>query len=244
MEQADWFEEWFSSPYYKILYQNRDESEAKQFVESLLEHLQPPKGSKMLDIACGEGRYSVILEEHGNDVIGIDLSHESIEVAKSYENEHLHFYVHDMRLPLHINYFDYSFNFFTSFGYFAHDRDNVLAAKSFAKGLKKDGILVVDYLNRDFVINNMLPEDTIHRGSYAFNIKKRIERNHIIKEISFLDADNNPKKFREEVAAFSLSEFEQIFEKANLKLVQTFGDYQLNEFDPMKSPRLIMMFKK
>src|ERR1700761_2297077 len=123
MEHTDWFENWFGSPFYKILYQNRDELEAQAFVETLIDYLQPFPGSRMLDIACGEGRYAVQLAEKNYDVTGIDISRISIEKAKAYEDEHLHFFVQDMRFPFYINYFDYAFNFFTSFGYFTHTRD-------------------------------------------------------------------------------------------------------------------------
>src|SRR5579872_2594668 len=120
----DWYKNWFDSPFYKILYQNRDEIEAQEFVETLLTYLQPQPGSAMLDIACGEGRFAKQLAEHGYDVTGIDISNESIEIAQAFESEYLHFFTHDMRFPFYINYFDYAFNFFTSFGYFTHDRDH------------------------------------------------------------------------------------------------------------------------
>ncbi len=244
MQDIDWFESWFGSPYYKILYQNRDELEAQAFVEKLLQYLQPLPFSRMLDIACGEGRFAVQLAEHGYDVTGIDLSHPSIEKATAYENEHLQFYVHDMRFPFYINYFDFAFNFFTSFGYFAHDRDHLMAAKSFAASLKKDGLLVIDYLNREYILERMKPAETVQRGSYAFDIQKRLERNHIIKDISFTDADNKHRHYSESVAAFTLADFVTMFRQAKLSLVGTFGDYQLNPYHPLDSPRMIMIFKK
>jgi len=243
-QQADWFESWFGSPYYHILYQNRDEQEAQSFIEKLLNHLQPPANSKMLDIACGDGRHAVQLADHGYNVTGIDLSHLSIEKAKASENDHLEFHVHDMRMPFYINYFDYAFNFFTSFGYFEHDRDHLLAAKAFAGALKKGGTLVVDYLNRDYVLKGLVAEDTTQRGSYTFHIKRRLERNHIIKDISFADADHKQRHYTESVAAFGLQDFLEIFNKTGLTLVETFGDYSLNPYDAQQSPRLIMIFKK
>ncbi len=244
MPQTDWFESWFGSPYYHILYQNRDEQEARSFIEKLLNHLQPDIDCRMLDIACGDGRHAVQLAEHGYDVTGIDLSHLSIEKAKAHEDERLHFYVHDMRMPFYINYFNYAFNFFTSFGYFEHDRDHLLAAKSFASSLKKDGILVIDYLNTQQVINNLIPEDTVRRGSYTFHITRRIERKHILKEIDFLDADHKRRHYMESVAAFTLEDFIEMFKIAGLELVETFGDYLLNKYDEQTSPRLVMIFKK
>jgi SAM-dependent methyltransferase len=240
----DWYKNWFGSPYYKILYQNRDELEAQAFVEHLLNYLQPPKGSMMLDIACGEGRFARQLADRGYEVTGIDISLASIEAAKAFETDRLHFFVQDMRMPFHINLYDYAFNFFTSFGYFAHDRDHALAAKSFAGALKPNGILVVDYFNYEQVLANIVPEETVQRGSYSFNITRRIERNHIIKEISFQDADHRERRYCESVAGFSLSDFNKLFRAAGMSLVGTFGDYRLNPYDPISSPRLIMVFKK
>ncbi len=244
MKKKDWYENWFNSAYYKILYRDRDELEAEQFVETLVDHLQPIPGSRMLDIACGEGRYARQLAGHGFDVTGIDIAYTGILKAQEYEHERLHFHVHDMRFPLYINYFDYAFNFFTSFGYFTSDRDHLMAAKSFAAGLKEDGLLVIDYLNAPYVLDNLVPHETVMRDGYAFDITRRVEGKHIVKDIRFADREGMPIHYAERVAAFTLSDFLAIFKKAGLSLSGTYGDYRLNNYDPAESERLIMMFKK
>lgn len=244
MKKKDWYENWFSSPYYRVLYRDRDELEAEQFVETLIEHLQPMPGSRMLDIACGEGRYANQLAGHGFDVTGIDLAYHSIAKAKELGKDNLHFYVHDMRFPFYINYFDYAFNFFTSFGYFATERDHVMAAKSFAAGLKKDGLLVVDYLNADHVLENIVPEDQVIRDNITFDIRKSVENKHIVKNIHIKDEFGADHYYAERVAAFTLPDFLDIFKKAGMKLVGTYGDYELGAYDPATSRRLIMIFKK
>jgi len=243
-ETKAWFENWFDSPYYPILYNNRNIREAALFVENLMKHLNPPVPSRILDIACGEGRFSQQLEKFGHDVIGIDLAKTGIDKARLMENDHLHFYVHDMRFPFYINFFDYTFNFFTSFGYFEHNRDHLLAAKSFSSSLKPGGILVVDYLNKTKAINDLIPEEIIQRGNLNFHIEKYIERDNIIKEISLTDENGIDHHFKEQVAAFGLAEFIHLFEQTKMELVETFGDYELKAFDENNSPRLIMIFKK
>jgi len=243
-EQVDWFESWFGSPYYHILYEHRDELEAQAFVEELIGYLQPLPQSSMVDIACGEGRYSIQLAGHGFDVTGIDLSYASIEKAKKSERENLQFLVHDMRFPFYINYFDYAFNFFTSFGYFATQRDHAMAAKSFARGLKKGGILTIDYLNREYALSNLNPEETVQRGRFEFQLRRQLENGHFVKDIFFHDSENRERHYRESVAAFTLADFIQMFKKAGLSLIGTFGDYQLNTYHPLDSPRMIMIFKK
>ncbi|MBS1615685.1 MAG: class I SAM-dependent methyltransferase [Bacteroidetes bacterium] len=244
MSDANWFERWFGSPYYSILYQHRDELEAEEFVANLIRYFNPQPGSRMFDIACGEGRFAIELADQGFDVTGIDLSHRSILKAKESEQENLHFYVHDMRMPLYVNYFDYAFNFFTSFGYFAYMRDHQLAAKSFAKGLKKGGTLVLDYLNSERAMRRMKAEDSITREGYTFHIRKRIEEGHFLKEISFTDANGQTRNYTERVAAFGLNDFEHLFQNAGMTLAATFGNYHLDAFDADESPRLIMVFKK
>jgi len=244
MEHIDWFENWFASPYYNILYQNRDIKEAQAFVDTLVHYLKPPAGCRMLDIACGEGRYAIQLADKGYEVTGIDLSHTSILKAQKSESEHLHFYVHDMRFPFYINYFDYAFNFFTSFGYFDTRLDHVNAAKSFAAAIKKDGTLVIDYLNKTFVLSCYKPEDTVERGGYTFHIKKHCDKGHIVKEISFIDSGNKQRNYTEHVATFTLADFISIFSEAGLTLTHTFGDYNLSAYDEASSPRMIMLFTK
>ena len=127
-----WYKDWFNSVFYHKLYFERDQKEAKEFIQRLIHFLEPQSNARMLDVACGRGRYSLILAEMGYDVTGIDISFDSIRYAKQFEKENLSFYQHDMRLPFWINYFDHAFNFFTSFGYFATRREHDDAMRTIA----------------------------------------------------------------------------------------------------------------
>ena len=84
----------------------------------------------------GRGRHSRFLASKGFDVTGIDISFDSIAYAKQFEAENLHFYQNDMRLPFCIKYFDYDFNLFNSFGYFATNRENDDAIRTISTSLK------------------------------------------------------------------------------------------------------------
>src|SRR3954470_11771431 len=99
MKNAEWYVDWFNSPYYHLLYKNRDHREANFFIDNLCRDLQLKPQAKIWDLACGKGRHSIALNEKGFDVTGTDLSQNSIHDAKNSENENLHFEVHDMRTP-------------------------------------------------------------------------------------------------------------------------------------------------
>lgn len=238
-----WYQNWFNSPYYHILYHQRNDNEAEFFIDNLLAYLKPSADSKLLDIACGRGRHSVYLNKKGFDVTGIDLSYANIKYALRFENEKLHFFVHDMRYLFYINYFDLGFNLFTSFGYFNTEKDHINALKAFSKSLKKNGMLVLDYFNSEKILRNLVGTEVKHIDGIDFYISKKIVDGKIIKMINF---EHKKRKFsyQEEVKAFSLADFERMFEHSGFKIFHYFGDYALNEFDAEKSDRLIFICKK
>jgi len=159
----NWFAEWFDSKYYHILYQHRDYAEAQLFMDNLVAHLDVPPHATIWDLACGKGRHSIYLAEKGFDVTGTDLSVQSITAAREFEHTHLSFFQHDMRDGFRINYFDYVFNLFTSFGYFDNDKDDLKVLKNIAKSLKNKGVFVMDFLNVHHVTANLVPKEHQHQ---------------------------------------------------------------------------------
>jgi SAM-dependent methyltransferase len=241
----NWFEDWFNSPHYHRLYQHRDTKEAALFINNLIEHLAPKQDALMLDIACGKGRHALQLAEKGFDVTGIDLSEESINEALKMESERLHFYKHDMRLPFWINYFDYAFNFFTSFGYFNTKREDVNAIRSISQSLKSKGILVMDYINVTFAINNLEKETNKIIDNTTYHISRWHDERFIYKKITVEDdALHENLSFTERVAIFNLDSFTELFSAQGLTIKEVYGDYNFTSFDEMKSPRLIMIAEK
>ncbi len=97
----EWFEDWFDSKYYHLLYQNRSETEAVDFVEKIVMHFKLQTGMRLLDLACGKGRHAIAFAKHHLDVTGLDLSAESIALASKHEHENLHFYVQVLQIKLY-----------------------------------------------------------------------------------------------------------------------------------------------
>jgi len=245
MEDSPWFKDWFNSPYYHLLYFNRDEKEAANFIDKLINYLNPPKGSLMLDVACGKGRHSIHLEGKGFDVTGIDLSEDSIEEALRFQTDTLHFYRHDMRLPFWINYFDYAFNFFTSFGYFKTRREHDNAIRTIAQSLKSGGCFVMDYLNVHYAEDHLVHQFDKEVDGINFFITKWFDETHFYKKITVEDeALQEPLIFTEKVAKFSLGDFTEMFAFQGLMIDEVFGDYNFADYHVRKSPRLIMVARK
>lgn len=245
MAEKEWYKGWFSSSFYHKLYFERDEEEAQQFIHRLLELLKVEPGSRILDVACGRGRHSRFLAGQGFDVTGIDLSFESIEYAKQFETEALHFYQHDMRMPMWINYFDYAFNFFTSFGYFATSRENDDAVRTIATSLRPGGQVLFDYLNVHYVEEHLVHNEIKEVNGTRYEIHRWIEQDHIYKKIIITDPTlEQPREFTEKVAKLSLGDFTDMLCLQDLQVVDVFGDYELSAYDVRKKPRMIVLARK
>jgi SAM-dependent methyltransferase len=240
-----WFKDWFNTPYYHQLYFKRDETEAAAFIDKLIERLNPLPNALMLDVACGKGRHSIHLASKGFDVTGIDLSIDSIAEALESETDKLHFFTHDMRLPFWINYFDYAFNFFTSFGYFNTQREHDNAIRTIAQSVKKDGTFVLDYLNVQYAEDKLIASSQKQIDESIFTITKWHDPTHFYKKISVQAPElTTPIEYTEKVAKFSLANFTEMFAKQNIHIQEVFGSYSFDEYDEKKSPRLLMIAKK
>lgn len=243
MKNSDWFESWFDTAYYHILYKNRDNREAEAFIGNLVDYIQLPQNSYVLDLACGKGRHSITLFTHGYKVLGVDLSHQSIDFAERLSNENLKFRVHDMREVIPGEQFDAVFNLFTSFGYFDSSEDNKRVLKAVYQMLKPGGILLIDFMNASKVIANLVEEETKTVDGISFTISRKYDGQHIFKYIQF-EAEGKQHKYMERVQALKLPDFEQLLDACGFDLIRTFGDFDLGAFHETTSNRLILLARK
>jgi SAM-dependent methyltransferase len=241
----NWYANWFNSHYYHILYNNRDEKEAEFFIDNLIKRLNLVTPSKLIDIACGKGRHATYFNTKGFDVTGVDLSQNSIEhaIRQSIKKKNLTFKVHDMRELYKANHFDVATNLFTSFGYFEDETDEQKAINSISQSLKANGLLIIDFMNVNKVVDNLVVKEQKIIQSITFNIKRKVEDHYIIKDIEILDS-NKKYEFQEKVKALNLDRFTTFVNEAGLKIIDIFGNYSLDRFDTKKSNRLILICKK
>ena len=240
-QTTNWFESWFDTEYYHILYKERNDEEAQLLMDNLTHYLNLPEEAKILDLACGKGRHAIYLNSLAYDVTGADLSENSIAEASKFTNDKLHFKVHDMREPFEEKY-DAIFNLFTSFGYFDDDADNYKTIKAIHNSLTETGFAVIDFMNVDYVLGNLVPNEIKTVDGIDFHIKRYLKDGHIYKEIDFEDKGKT-FHFTEKVQALRLADFEQMMEEAGIFLLDIFGDYKLRKFYKTQSERLIMIFK-
>lgn len=239
-----WFYQWFGTPYYKLLYQNRNEEEAHAFIDKLVGFLHLQQGNRIVDVGCGQGRHAIYLSQKGFDVVGLDVVPENIEQAGKNENKHLHFEVQDMRLPFRVRDFNVAVNLFTSFGYFDSEEEDMATLQNIHDCLAPNGIFVQDFMNAGCILKgHMIPTQHVERRGVSFCINKHVHDKEIIKDIEVTDREKH-MHFQERVKLLTLRDFERYYARTGFRIKHVFGNYRLESFEPKSSDRLIMISER
>jgi len=229
-----WFHEWFGEEYL-ALYSHRDDDEAKQQVAFFKEHCGAVRGP-LLDLACGKGRHIAELRAAGYDAFGCDLSFILLLTGRA-EYGALPVARADMRaLPFCTASFAGLVNFFTSFGYFATEEENVRVVQEMGRVLEKGAVFLFDYLNLHRELETLVQREV--RGDVS------IERWFDVKDRSFNKRITiGQKRYLERVHGYDLDEISMMFTSAGLMIHGAFGDFLGAPFEK-SSPRLIVVGTK
>jgi 2-polyprenyl-3-methyl-5-hydroxy-6-metoxy-1,4-benzoquinol methylase len=244
--QNEWYKDWFSSKYYLDVYNHRNEKDADEIVNLILSQINLKENSNILDAACGVGRHAVKFAEKKFNLTAFDLSTNLLNIGincAKQKNLNINFLVSDLR-NFYINKkFDLIANLFTSFGYFETDVENFKFVENAYKMLNSNGYYVLDFLNREYLIKNLVPFSEKNIDGKIISEFRRIENERVIKEIKISNSGED-YNFSESVRLYSYSELIQKFSQIGFKVFKTFGDYSGNKFNEKESQRCIIIFQK
>jgi SAM-dependent methyltransferase len=150
---------------YLYFYEAMLSERTQEDVDTVVELLELPAGSEILDCPCGHGRIANALAERGFRVSGLDASELFLERARAdaAERDVDVEYVHgDMRdLPWSAR-FAAVVNWFTSFGYFSDD-ENKLVLRQFHDALEPGGRLVIETQSITRILLSPQPQHWVER---------------------------------------------------------------------------------
>jgi len=242
----EWFKQWFNSKEYLNVYRHRDKKDAKELLHLVLDNINSSNVRTVLDMAAGHGRHAIILARKGFKVTAVDLSEMLLNIArKNAEKDNLEIeFVHsDIRQFNPDKKFDLIINLFTSIGYFDSDEENFHILNKAYDLLADKGYFVLDYMNKNFVRNTLVPftVDTIDKGTITQN--RFIKNERVIKEI-IIEKERSTEKYYESVRMFSYEELTGTMKNIGFKVLHTFGDFLGNPFELENSPRIIIISHK
>ena len=148
-----------TSESYKDLLAAHDETYLRHYVELVVRH--SPISSKILDLGCGNGISSRLLNQAGFEVVGTDISPLFLEGARNWENPKLQYQVCDV---LELPFADESFDVISSNELVEHLPDVETALSEMVRVVRKGGKVVISGPNLCSPITPFLDWFRLMRG--------------------------------------------------------------------------------
>jgi SAM-dependent methyltransferase len=230
-----WYQEWFGEEYLE-LYAHRDEDEARRQVAFFRDQCGPIDGP-VLDLACGTGRHMTELQSNGYAPVGCDLSFILLHTGVR-EYGQMPVARADMRhLPFCDGVFAALVNFFTSFGYFSDEEENVQVVREMSRVLAPGAPFLFDYLNIHRELEKLVQRETKETPLGPVRIERWFDPSDrsINKRMTIGD-----RRYLERVRGYDLEEISEMFTVCSLSIERAFGDFAGSRFE-QTSPRLILV---
>jgi SAM-dependent methyltransferase len=233
-----WYQEWFGEEYLE-LYSHRDENEARDQVAFFHEQFGLVDGP-VLDLACGMGRHLQELNALGYQSAGCDLSYTMLRTGVL-EYGRMPVVRADMRhLPFCDGVFAGLVNFFTSFGYFSSEDENLQVVREMSRVLNDGAVFLFDYLNVHRELEKLVQRETRTTPLGEVLIERWYDPfDHSINKRMTI----GEKRYLERVRGYDLDEISGMFASCNLAIRSAFGDFDGSPFT-RTSQRLILVGRK
>jgi len=170
-----WWISFFDLTYARLDLDSIGSEQTRREVGFLIEALELSKDTRIADIGSGLGRHALELARRGFErITGLDNNRiftEESRARAALENLNPRFVNADARDISFREEFDAAYIWMNLLGYFDDPEDNMRILASAARSLKSGGRLLMDLMNRDWVIGNFSPKGC-----------KQIEREYVLEE--------------------------------------------------------------
>lgn len=247
--------EWYLSAFgadYLERYAHRDDDEAARVVNGALARIGSPPAGDALDLCCGGGRHLLALGHAGWRAVGLDLSADLLAAARHAVAPHpLYLMRGDMRaLPFVDGAFDLVTQFFTAFGYFDDDAENLAVFRGVARVVRRGGVYVFDFLSAPQVHAQL--DDHGHRVIESFDGGPRVETHRcispdgkrVVKRVHRVDVDGRATERLESVRLFEPAELRAAMAGAGFSIEHEWGSYDFAPYGGAASSRWMIAARR
>jgi SAM-dependent methyltransferase len=248
--QSPWYESFFGRDYLDVYAYQFSQQRARLEARFVLRALDLGAGHQVLDLCCGQGRHAVELAAAGCAVTGLDLSQEYLDMAQSQARKagvELETVRADMREIPFEGRFDAVVNLFSSFGYLESEQEDAKVLSAVARALKPGGRLLMDLLNREWVITNYEEKDWHEGADGTLYLERRhfdleSSRNHVTFTVITPHGDQR-EIGGHHIRLYTLREMRGLLVSAGLDFERAYGGFEGEDYS-IGSRRMIVIARK
>jgi SAM-dependent methyltransferase len=235
--KKEWFDDdSFWRELYPVMFPQQRFADADEQMAKALA-LTKPSGNRVLDLCCGPGRCSIALAKKGFSVTGVDRSKYLLAKARTKGRAarvKIEWVQKDMRDFVRPGAFALVLSMFTSFGYFADKRDDLIVLQNMFASLEAGGACLIELLGKERLakilqptISSVLPDGT-----------RMVERHEIFDDWTrvrnewMLIRDGKAKSFHFHHTIYSGQELRDLMERAGFVSVKLHGSLSGDEYGP------------
>jgi SAM-dependent methyltransferase len=247
-EMKVWFEdESFWKTFYRYMFSEKQFEKALTQVDQIIQ-LVGFKGTRILDLCCGPGRFTLPLARKGYHVTGVDRTPFLLDKAKKdavAENLDIEFVLQDMRDFVRPNSFEMALSIFTSFGYFDDKDDDLKVLQNIFLSLKPGGFLVLEIFGKECLARTFRDShaEELEDGSVMLQRHEIFENWTRIRNEWILIKGGKARSFRFHHTIYSGQELVDRFEAAGFQEIRVFGNFEGVPYGP-DAERLVVIGQK
>jgi ubiquinone/menaquinone biosynthesis C-methylase UbiE len=222
-----------------------DQNQTARQIQFLKTQLKP--GGCVLDLACGTGRHTILLNAAGFGMVGLDVSLNLLKIAKQ-RDPAIRLVRGDIRfLPFKAAAFCVVISMDTSFGYLSSEEADLQGLVEARRVLRRRGELIVDVFNQSNLMAKYLGKTSLPKLSEYpgfFLQQKRMVSGDGGRLYDFWEVRDKGggavRVFEHSVRLYGRARLERMLEAAGFIVNGVCGGYEGQEYSP-ESSRLIML---
>ena len=218
---------------YDLFMDNVPYEEWCEYIKSLLKEYKIEDGL-VLDLGCGTGKLTRLLEDAGYDMIGIDYSGEMLEIAREHQEEgsNILYLLQDMREFELYGTVRAVVSVCDSMNYITEEEDLLQVFRLVNNYLDPKGLFIFD-LNTVYKYKELIGETTIsenrEEGSFIWDnyYEEEEQINEYDLTLFIKEKDNLYRKYEEThfQKAYTLEKVKELLEKAGMEFVAAYDAF-------------------
>ena len=242
-----WTTRYFDTVYLRRWSLGPPNDEVYRHVDFLLRQLSAVAGETLLDVGCGQGRYSLAFAGRGLRVTGLDSSAVLLCEARrlAVETDTQVNWIHgDMRdIPSTIVY-DYAV-LFDAFGFFDSDQENENVIRRITMVVGMQGRVVLAVANGLRILSAFEPCGREERDGRIVEVRRELDTvRRLVREEVTVEEHGRRDVAERRQRLYSNTELTDIVMHAGLTVCSRYGDLGGGPFDEATSEKIVLICKR